>query len=187
MIYLSCVIKFHSVCIPSMVLSRLMSSSDGARCFHGDHTSSQDNFFCTHYLPGCLPSRPLPRSSSWAVPGCWAFSRLTGWQAPWCTCSPLSTACRGPSSSSFIVCSTTRYGAAYFHLPLCIEPSTSYVWSRPTFLSRILCCVCMCVVCICVYVYVIVCCTCVFVHVLLFTRRLETDIWCLSPSFPPHL
>ena len=78
--------------------------------------------------------------------------------------SPLSTACRGPSSSSFIVCSTTRYGAAYFHLPLCIEPSTSYVWSRPTFLSRILCCVCMCVVCICVYVYVIVCCTCALVY-----------------------
>lgn len=32
------------------------------------------------------------------------------WPISWLICSPSSTACRGPSSSSFIVCSAARYG-----------------------------------------------------------------------------
>lgn len=109
--------------------------------------------FCKHYLLGCWPSRPLPRFSSWAAPGCWAFSRLAPWQASWHTCSPLSTVCRGLSSSSFTVCSTVRYAdVAYLHQLLWIKLPTACACSRPTPISRTGLCVCaLYVLCLCEY------------------------------------
>lgn len=73
-------------------------------------TATAQNFILSKSSPlGYWHARPLPSSSSWDAPGCWASSRLDPWLVSWPTYSPSSTACREPSSSSFTVCSTARY------------------------------------------------------------------------------
>lgn len=84
-------------------------------------TTSQYLIFCKSSPPDCWRSRPLPSSSSWGAPGYSAFSRLDLWLMSWLTYSLSSTACRGPSSFLFIVCSTVRYNA--FALPIPDSPS----------------------------------------------------------------
>ena len=73
-------------------------------------TATAQNFILSKSSPlGYWHARPLPSSSFWDAPGCWASSRLDPWLVSWPTYSPSSTVCRVSSSSWCTASSDIRY------------------------------------------------------------------------------